>query len=331
MNSLVITPFGQTSLANIPFPVATSLSATANAAGAKAVHVPVLLREVIQHLQLSPGLRVVDGTLGAGGHSREILKKIGDMGELLGFDRDPMMLTHAAKAVSGPNVVLHHGSYVELGDLLERRAIETGSSRQVDRILLDLGYSSDQLADRTRGFSFQEDGPLDLRFSTGEGLSAADWLAQADEAAIIHALQMYGEEPNALRLGPVLAQAARAGKLRTTSDLVHTVESSIPAAQLRSAEKHPATRIFQALRIQVNAELEHVERMLGEIAPVALAPGGLLAVITFHSLEDRLAKLAFKQTNIWEELTPKPIAPTPAEVRFNPRSRSAKLRVARRR
>ncbi len=321
---------GNFSAGNASTPDAEPVGSGKRNSSQRAVHLPVMLREVIQQLQLEPGLVVADGTLGAGGHSREILKAIGSAGMLLAFDRDPMMISLAEKTVCGENVHIHQGSYIDIREVLARHTQTTGRPPLVDRLLLDLGYSSDQLADRQRGFSFQTEGPLDLRFSTSENVSAAQWLATAHDSEIVRVLTEFGEEPFAERLGPAIGFAARRGELQTTKDLVRVVEQTVPPAILRNAEKHPATRVFQALRIQVNDELTHVSNMLNQIAPEVLAPRGIMAVITFHSLEDRLVKQAFRQKDVWQELSDKPIVPTPAEIRFNPRSRSAKLRIAQR-
>ena len=289
----------------------------------RAVHVPVLLREVLQHLRLEPGLIVVDGTVGAGGHSREMLKQIGDSGRLIGLDRDPMMLGHAAKVVSGPYVTLQHASYVELPAVLKSLGLDC-----VDRILLDLGLSSDQLSDQARGFSFQSQGPLDLRFDVSTGSSAAELLAQAPASTLEQIFREYGEEPLAKPLADFLIKYRTTNPIRTGTELANAVAACPAFRRQGPSDKHPATRIFQALRIAVNRELEHVERGISESAYQSLKPGGLLAVITFHSLEDRIVKNEFRDSQKWDNLTSKPIVGTPQEQRFNPRSRSAKLRVA---
>lgn len=289
----------------------------------RAVHVPVLLREVMQHLRLEPGLIVVDGTVGAGGHSREMLKVIGSEGRLIGLDRDPMMLGHAAKVVSGPNVSLEHSSYVGMPAVLEKLGIPG-----VDRVLLDLGLSSDQLSDTSRGFGFQSDGPLDLRFDTSAGRSAAELLAQVSASELEMILREFGEEPLARPLSEHLVKRRGTQPIQTGAELAQAVSECPAFKRMGASEKHPATRVFQALRIAVNHELEHVEQGISQSAYQALKPGGLLGVITFHSLEDRIVKNEFRNDQRWENLTSKPIPATPQEQRFNPRSRSAKLRVA---
>lgn len=287
------------------------------------VHVPVLLREVLQHLRLEPGLIVVDGTVGAGGHSREMLKVIGDTGKLIGLDRDPMMLGHASKAVSGTNVILRHSSYVDLPSVLQSLGLDG-----VDRILLDLGLSSDQLSDTGRGFSFQSDGPLDLRFDISAGPSAADLLTQASSSDLEQIFRDYGEEPLAKPLAEFLVKRRATHPIHTASELAMAVTECPAFRRQGHSEKHPATRVFQALRIAVNRELEHVERGIAVSAYQSLKPGGLLAVITFHSLEDRFVKNEFRDRQKWDCLAAKPVVATAQEQRFNPRSRSAKLRVA---
>jgi 16S rRNA (cytosine1402-N4)-methyltransferase len=287
-----------------------------------AVHVPVLLREVLQQLRLENGLIVVDGTVGAGGHSREMLKAIGHSGRLIGLDRDPMMLGHAAKVVSGDNVTLRHASYVDLPSLLAEMGVPA-----VDRILLDLGLSSDQLADASRGFGFSSTGPLDLRFDTSKGMPASQILATWNAAQLEEVFREYGEEPLAKPLAEFLVKRRAVSPIRTGAELTAAVAECPAFKRVGKSDKHPATRVFQALRIAANQELDHVKQGISTSCYQALKPGGLLAVIAFHSLEDRLVKNEFRNSDHWENLTSKPIVATPQEQRFNPRSRSAKLRV----
>jgi 16S rRNA (cytosine1402-N4)-methyltransferase len=288
-----------------------------------AVHVPVMMREVLANLKVGPGMIVVDGTVGAGGHSREMLKIIGPNGRLIGLDRDPMMLTHAAKSVVGENVTLRQASYVQVSSVLESLGIPG-----VDRILLDLGLSSDQLSDQSRGFGFSSHGPLDLRFDIKSGRPAAELLATETASYLEEIFREYGEEPHARSLAEYFVARRATHPILTGTDL-STAVSECPAVRKQGpGEKHPATRIFQALRIAVNQELNHVQQGISSSCHAALKPNGLLAVITFHSLEDRLVKNEFRQRDRWENLTAKPVVATPQEQRFNPRSRSAKLRVA---
>lgn len=287
------------------------------------VHVPVLLRETLQALQLSPGLVVVDGTVGAAGHSREILRRIGPESTLIGLDRDAMMLQIAARHLSGPHVHLVQASYAELPRVLADRQIPA-----VDRILLDLGYSSDQLADRSRGFSFDADGPLDLRFDIRQGESAADLLARIDETELADIIHRYGEDPQSRRIARRIVEWRAHQPLRTGRDLAEAVAGS-PHRSAGGGSRHPATRVFQALRIAVNHELEQLETALHNVLHDCLNPAGIVAIISFHSLEDRLVKQAFRESTLWQLLSPKPVVPSPAEQRLNPRARSAKLRVAK--
>jgi len=290
---------------------------------AGSVHVSVMLREVLQQLNLSPGLTVVDGTLGAAGHSQKIVEQIGSEGTLVGLDRDPMMLGFAAEKVSGPNIHLRQANYLDIRSELDGLGIES-----VDRILLDLGLSSDQLADRDRGFGYSTDAPLDMRFDVSSGESAADLLAHMDESSLTDILQRYGEERFSESMARHIVERRRTRPLQTTGDLTAAVNEAIPAHVRRQSRKEPSTRVFQALRIAVNDELRHLEQALDGGLWECLTPGGRLVVITFHSLEDRLVKNAFRGGDHWQVFTRKPITPTPAEIRINPRSRSARLRTA---
>ncbi len=292
------------------------------AESAVTVHVPVLLREVLRALQLSPGLFVVDGTLGGGGHAAKILEAIGPTGRLLGLDRDPAAIQRTQQRLSGENVTLVANSYITLPEVLQQHQLPLA-----DRILVDLGLSSDQLADANRGFSFQSGGALDLRFDPASGVPAHQFLQAASEEELTTVFTDYGEDPAARKLAQAIVRRRSQTPVRSARDLADLVTEVVGTPGAR--DKHPATRIFQALRIAVNRELEHVQQAMTQSFPQALQPGGLLAVISFHSLEDRLVKEEFRRKDRWESLTPKPIGPTPAEERINPRSRSAKLRVAR--
>jgi 16S rRNA (cytosine1402-N4)-methyltransferase len=297
--------------------------------GSRAVHVPVMPREVMQSLQLIPGLRVVDGTVGAAGHSRLMASQITEPGWLWGFDRDPMMLEHAAEVLglkkggSDRVIRLWQGSY----NTLPERLVEQGQAA-CDRLLVDLGLSSDQLADESRGFSFHATGPLDLRFDTSASPTAADLLANLDEQQLADIFWRYGEEANSREIAEAIISQRKQAPLRTAADLANLVVRVVGSGG--QGARHPATQTFQALRIATNRELDEVEQFVGVTAPVSLAPGGTLLVITFHSIEDRIVKEGLANREVWELVTKKPLEPTPAEIRFNPRSRSAKLRVARR-
>lgn len=287
----------------------------------RTVHVPVMVHEVLEQLQLQPGLTIMDGTVGAGGHSQKILQQMDSTSRLIGLDRDAAMLARAAQVVQGEQVILRESSYARLEPILDELGIE-----YIDRVLLDLGLSSDQLADTSRGFGFETAGPLDMRFDVSQGMPAAELFRTANEETLEKIFRDYGEEPEARRLAQEIVTCRRRGQpIGTAADLKQLVERLIPVDRHRS---HPATRIFQALRIAVNGELDELETFLHKILPSRLRPGGRVLVITFHSLEDRLVKQAFRETTLWENLTRKPIVATPSEVRWNPRSRSAKLRVA---
>ena len=292
------------------------------------VHIPVLLREVMEQLDLSPGLVVVDGTVGAGGHSQHILKQIGTTGTLIGLDRDAMMLGFAREKLGVETLpdrqcFLRQASYAELPSVLEELQISA-----VDRVLLDLGLSSDQLSDETRGFGFETPGDLDLRFDTRQGVPAWQLLGTLSEAELVEIMEVYGEERFSQRIASQLVQQRKTNPVRTAADLIEAVQAAMPAKALATARKNPATRVFQALRIAANQELEQLETMLDAVLPQALKPGGRAVIISFHSLEDRMVKQAFKDREQWKNLTAKPITATQAEQRVNPRCRTAKLRVA---
>lgn len=311
----------------------------------RSVHVPVMPREVLQHLQLSPGLTVLDGTAGAGGHSSLILKQISPGGCLIAFDRDPMMLKLAtdkleseAKAATDVRREMVRSSYINAPEVLKDLGID-----RVDRVLLDLGLSSDQLADRERGFGFDAGGPLDMRFFCEEGFSAGELLAKWSPSEMADVFRTFGEEPAADRLADEIVRRRTAGApVRTTEDLedcyrVVTASGNRTAGREKSGRdsgirtsKNPATRVFQALRIATNQELQHVELMISAILPQILNVGGIAVILTFHSLEDRIIKNAMKGQQGWHVLTKTPLEATPAEIRLNPRSRSAKLRAVQR-
>ncbi len=297
-----------------------------------AQHVPVLVDQVLTYLALRPGLVVVDGTVGAGGHARRILERIGPDGTLIGLDRDPFMLELARQELPAANCFLFHASYSELSRVLDEFRQATGRELAgVDRILLDLGLSSDQLADPSRGFSFDADGPLDLRFDPGQGQPAWQLLQSVSERELERILREYGEERFAGPIARRVVEVRRQRPIRTAAELSAVVEEAIPAKFLRTARRHPATRVFQALRIAVNDELSLLERALEHDLYDSLVPGGRLVVISFHSLEDRLVKNCFRDAARWDVLTKKPVQASLAEVRRNPRCRSAKLRAATKR
>lgn len=288
-----------------------------------AIHQSVLVREVEELLALEAGLRVVDATVGAGGHSSHILPQIRPGGLLIGIDRDPMMLALAARKLGSPaeDVILRQSSYVDVPDLLAELQIAG-----VDRVLADLGLSSDQLADVSRGFSFDAEGPLDLRFDPSSGAPASRLLQHSSAEELANIFQKYGEEPFSRQIADAIVRSRRDVPIQTARQLSEVVARAVPHS--RGKGKHPATRIFQALRIAVNEELQHVARLVDEVLPRVLVSGGRAAIITFHSLEDRLVKQAFRDTAVWQRITDRPVTASSIERRQNPRSRSAKLRVA---
>ena len=288
------------------------------------VHVPVMPREVLQWLQLSPGLTVLDGTVGAGGHSALILKLIGESGRLIGLDRDPMMLGLASQKLTHSNCHLIRSSFADATAALQQSGVDS-----VDRVLLDLGLSSDQLADRQRGFGFDAGGPLDMRFHPLEGQSAAELLRSLGEDKLEEIFRTHGEEPSAAKIASEIIRRRQTGRPVSTAEELESCVCDAVSAARSTGGRNVATRVFQALRIAVNQELQHVERMLTKTLPVILKPGGIVVILTFHSLEDRLVKNAFKGHQGWQVLTKTPVTASPAEIRLNPRSRSAKLRAAR--
>jgi 16S rRNA (cytosine1402-N4)-methyltransferase len=302
-------------------------------------HRSVLYQPIIHFLRPeSPG-RYVDATVGAGGHAAGILEISGPSGNLLGLDVDPQALALASRRLSifGKRVHLVQASYITLAEQLERLGWE-----QVNGIVLDLGVSSMQLDTPERGFSFQSEGPLDMRFDPNAPLSAADLVNHLAENELADIIWRYGEEPLSRRIARAIAQA------RPVQSTHHLAEIIVKAHIGKRERIHPATRIFQALRIAVNQELQAIEQVLPQAA-AALVPGGRLAVISFHSLEDRLVKQFFRResrdcicppelpvctcghTATLIELTRRPVEADEDEARDNPRARSAKLRVAEKR
>jgi 16S rRNA (cytosine1402-N4)-methyltransferase len=286
-------------------------------------HLPVLLEEVIGWLHPAPGETFVDGTLGGGGHVRALAGAVGGAGLVIGIDRDPAALAQAEQGLLGLPVKLTNRNYADIPELLEEISLTA-----VDGILLDLGLSSDQLADTARGFSFSAEGPLDLRFDPQEGEPAWRLLQWISERALADLIHEYGEERYSRRIARQIVARRQTEAIRTASDLTRAVLASLPRSTHRW-RIHPATRTFQALRIAVNEELKWLKVALSRL-PACLRPGGRFAVISFHSLEDRLVKQAFRDDDRLEVLTRKPVVASEREITQNPRSRSAKLRVANR-
>ena len=303
-------------------------------------HVTVMLQEAVDALAIKPDGIYVDGTFGRGGHSRLILSHLGPSGRLLAIDRDPLAIAEA-QTIDDPRFEMIPGAFSGVADYLRER----GLAGRVDGLLLDLGVSSPQLDDAERGFSFQKDGPLDMRMDPTSGISAADWLAKAEADDIAWVLKEFGEERFAKKIGRAIVHDRVEKPFTRTRQLAELIARLIPT---KEKNKHPATRSFQAIRIYINSELEEVERAM-EGALTVLAPAGRLAIISFHSLEDRLVKQFIRKQEKGPEVPRglplteaqlavgrtmksigKAMKPSDAEVDANPRSRSAVLRVAER-
>lgn len=304
------------------------------------IHTTVLLEETVEAVFTDPNGTYVDGTFGRGGHSRALLAKLGPQGRLIAFDKDPAAIAAAHSgpdAITDPRFQICHTSFANAVEALADIGVH-----QVDGVMLDLGVSSPQIDDPERGFSFRFDGPLDMRMDTTRGETAAEFLARADERLIAQVIRDYGEERFAVSISKaIVARRASGNPPRTTAELAQLVAGAV---KTREAGQNPATRTFQALRILVNAELEELEQGL-KAALALLAPGGHLAVISFHSLEDRIVKTFIAHESREEIDRRAPFAPpsralrlaplgrikpSEGEVRGNPRSRSAVLRVAER-
>jgi len=284
------------------------------------IHIPVLPQEVIDGLNPQPGSTIVDGTLGGGGHAEVILERIGATGTLFGFDRDPIAVEDTKTRISAENAHLIIANYSDMPEQLSLFDVT-----QVDGILLDLGLSSDQLADRERGFSFHSDGPLDLRFNQMAGEPAAKLVNRLSEKHLADLIYEFGEERFSRRIARKIVKLRHANKIETAAQLANIVRPCIPRTKKKSID--PATKTFQALRIAVNEELKWLKIAVNRL-PDLLAPGGRIAIISFHSLEDRIVKQALQQNDQLEILSRKPIMAGEEELMNNPRSRSAKLRVA---
>lgn len=290
----------------------------------RTVHLPVLLKEVVDWLAPQPGMTFVDGTLGGGGHSRALAEAVGPAGRLIALDRDPAALETAEEELTGLPVTLVHSNFSDLPEVLSQLGVAA-----IDGALLDLGLSSDQLVDERRGFSFSTAGPLDLRFDPTSGEPAARLVNRLTAEHLADLIYHYGEERYSRRIAAAIVERRREHPIETSAELADIVRRVVPSSR-DSRRIDPATRTFQALRIAINKELESLETALRRI-PDCLQPGGRLAIISFHSLEDRRVKDAFRNDPRLEVLTRKPVVPGESELSLNPRSRSAKLRVAARR
>ena len=250
-------------------------------------HIPVLLNEVLEYLSPQPGETYADGTLGGGGHSEAILRAMGESGVLYGIDRDPAAIAAASERLKDyPGFHPVHGNFHDVKALLPGVSLSGG--------LLDLGVSSHQLDTPERGFSYHEDAPLDMRMDTTQGITAAEYVNTVTEEEFCRVLREYGDEKWAARIAQILMEKRAEKPLATTKDLVAVVDAAIPKAVRRKDEGHPARRTFQAVRIAVNDELAPLEQALRDWVDM-LVPGGRLAVITFHSVEDRIVKLTFRK------------------------------------
>jgi 16S rRNA (cytosine1402-N4)-methyltransferase len=300
-------------------------------AEAEVGHVPVLLKEAIDFLAVKRGGTYLDATVGLGGHSYEIAKRLGAPGHLIGFDKDPAALEIAGRRLQAtdttgnwPQITLIHGSFAEVGERV--------APASVDGMMADLGVSSLQLGDAARGFSFQAEGPLDMRMNPMSGETAEQVVNHIDERELADVIYEFGEERRSRRIARAIV---RSRPIRTTKQLVEVVSAaarSMKLGQHKHERIHPATRTFQALRIFVNRELDDLKALM-EAAPRVLKPGGRLVVISFHSLEDRIVKDAMREgakDMHFRLLTKKPVTASEGEIESNPRSRSAKMRAAER-
>jgi 16S rRNA (cytosine1402-N4)-methyltransferase len=291
-------------------------------------HVPVLLNEALQYLAVKPGATVVDCTLGLGGHSSRILRQLGPKGKLIAFDRDPQAMELAASKLDAVRAELgSQAPQLELiSDAFSSAPMHVAEGT-IDALLADFGVSSLQLDEATRGFSFMADGPLDMRMDTRRGHTAEQVVNEASERELADLIYEYGEERRSRRIARAIV---RGRPVSTTGHLARIVRAAAPA--MKQDRIHPATRTFQALRIYVNRELDEIQALM-EAAPKLLKPSGRLAVISFHSLEDRIVKDSLRagaQKGIWTILTKKPVTAGEEESERNPRSRSAKMRAAER-
>jgi 16S rRNA (cytosine1402-N4)-methyltransferase len=301
-------------------------------------HVPVLLKEAIEFLNVRRGGTYIDATVGLGGHSYEIAKRLGAPGHLIALDKDPAALERAKEKLSKSESLSSARNDRELGDwptvtLLQCSFAEVGmrfSKNLVDGILADIGVSSLQLSDAARGFSFQADGPLDMRMDPRSERTAEQVVNHLDERELADVIYEFGEERRSRRIARAIC---RSRPIRSTAHLAEVVSAAARPMNSEQRRIHPATRTFQALRIFVNRELDDLKALL-EAAPRILKPGGRVVVISFHSLEDRIVKDAFRESGnkdkYFRVLTKKPVIASQEEQNFNPRARSAKLRAAER-
>lgn len=301
-------------------------SPTANSSGTEtspSIHTPVLLDEAVQLLAPVDGGIYVDGTLGLGGHTEKILQSCSPSGRVIGFEWDDNALKLATKRLKpfGRRYSAQHRNYSEIMDGLTEMGIHG-----VDGLLLDLGVSSLQFDNATRGFSFQADGPLDMRMDRRRHPSAEEIINNFSKDDLADIFYYFGEERQARRIASHIVTEREKERIKTTSHLAHIIAGAIPR-KFHPRKIHVATKVFQALRIAVNKELDNLTTVLNFITEI-LKPGGRICIITFHSLEDRLVKWKFKDNPLLHILTKKPVTPSNEEIKMNPRARSAKLRAA---
>lgn len=311
-----------------------------NSLDAMIEHKTVLLDEAVEAMLVDPSGLYVDGTFGRGGHSAELLSRLSDDGQVIAIDKDPQAISAGQKRFEqDKRLTMIHGSFADLAEIVE----QAGKHGAVSGVLLDLGVSSPQLDQPQRGFSFLKDGPLDMRMDTTQGISAAEWIAAADEAEIARVIKEYGEERYARRMAAAVVRARNEKPITRTLELAQILSAAHPAWE---RGKHPATKAFQAIRIFINRELADLESLLSQIID-CLKVGGRLVIISFHSLEDRRVKRFIRDQEQGIKLPKnlpirdiergirlikvgKPIKPANSEIQGNPRARSAVMRVAER-
>ncbi|HMO91226.1 MAG TPA: 16S rRNA (cytosine(1402)-N(4))-methyltransferase RsmH [Pirellulaceae bacterium] len=286
------------------------------------VHVPVLVKEVLESLNPQAGQIVVDGTLGGGGHTRLLALHVMPGGYVIGVDRDELAIKNAAQNLQDLPVKLAQGNFADIPEILDAFGVTKVSS-----VLLDLGLSSDQLQDEGRGFSYHSQGDFDLRFDTSKGEPAWRLLNRLSEKHLADLIFHFGEERYSRRVAKTFVEHRRKGPLKRADEIAGLVRRVVPRAKNHSID--PATRTFQAFRIAVNEELKWIEVAIRRLSE-RLEVGGRIAIISFHSLEDRLVKTTFRESPLLRSLHSKPIRPSEAEIAANPRARSSRLRVAER-
>jgi len=304
-------------------------------------HLSVLLNETVDGLNIQSDGIYIDGTFGRGGHSRHVLSHLGENGRLIAIDRDPQAIEAAKQFADDPRFQIVHGGFGQLAEYVE----ELGLTAKINGVLLDLGVSSPQLDDAERGFSFLRDGPLDMRMDNSQGQTAAQWIARAEIEDMAWVFKTYGEEKNSRHIARCIAADREKTPFLRTKDLADLIAR---ITKNKERNKHPATRVFQAIRIYINSELEQIDQAL-EGALAVLAPQGRLSVISFHSLEDRMVKRFIRRHSQGESVphglpimeaelnksrklkaVSKALKPSDAELELNPRARSSVLRVAER-